>query len=231
MSAQSIAPTLAAATRTVTGKQVKQLRTQGLLPAVVYGHNQASLSLTVPEKEFGKLFREVGSTTLIDLAVDGGKATKVLVHAVHKDPRRGHAIHVDFYLVNLKEKLHTAIPLVFEGVADAVDVLGGNLITVKDEVQVECLPQDLVQEITVDISVLKTFDDVIRISDITVPAGITITDDLEETVLSISAPRSEEEIAALDEAPVGTAAAEVASETKSGPDTAPVAEGEKNAKK
>ena len=231
MSAQSIAPILAATTRTIIGKQVKQIRTQGLLPAVMYGHGLEGAVLSVSARDFTKLFYAVGNTTLVDLTIDGSKAVKVLIQTVHNEPRTRLPIHVDFYQVNLKEKLHTNIPLVFHGIADAVDALGGTLITVKDEVEVECLPQDLVQEITVDISSLKTFDDVIRISDIVVPAGITILDDADETVLSLSAPRSEEEMAALDEAVDGASVAAVESDTKSGTDAAPAAESDKKNEK
>jgi large subunit ribosomal protein L25 len=228
MTAQSTTPTLHADIRTLIGKQSRQLRTIGKLPAVVYGNKQESVSITLDYRIFSKLFREVGTTTLIDLALDEKKTQKVLVHDIQTDPTTRKLIHVDLLLVNMKEKLQTQIPLNFIGSSDAVDVLGGILVHVKTEVEIECLPQDLIQELNVDISSLKTFDDAIRISDITLPAGMIILDEQDEVIVSITEPRSEEEMAALDEVSTVDAAA-VPSETASGTDQ--VAEEAKDDKK
>jgi large subunit ribosomal protein L25 len=222
------APTLAAQSRTVIGKAVRQLRREGLLPAVMYGHNIESQSLSLDNRTFTKLFRQVGGSTLIDLAVDDAKPVKVLVHHVQEHPIKRIPEHVDFYIVNLKEKLQTSIPLEFIGVSDAEEVLGGTLNHVKDEVEVECLPQDLVAEIQVDVSSIKTFEDVLRISDIITPKGITILDDAEEVVVSVIEPRSEADMAELDEAPTTT---ETVVATAEGAAPAPVdAKSEENKK-
>ena len=220
MTAQSTAPILAATGRTLIGKQSRQLRTQGLVPAVVYGHGEDSVALTISEREFSRLYRTVSGSTLVDLQIDGKAGHKVLIQDVQFHAPTGNVMHVDFYQVNLKEKLRTNISLNYVGVSEAVEVLGGTLITVRDEVEVECLPQDLVQAIDIDITILKNFDDVIRVSDITIPAGIVILDDVDEMVASITAPRTEEELESLNEAVVD-AAATVESETTSGTDTTP----------
>lgn len=220
----SSSPILKATSRTVSGHQVKQLRRDGQLPAVIYGHKQETSSLSLDQREFTKLFRHAGSTTLIDLIIDDNKPRKVLIHTVQLLPTT-HAIqHVDFFVVNLKEKLQTQLSLSFVGTAEAVDTLGGTLITVKNEVEVECLPEDLIPELEVDISSLKTFADVIRISDLSVPTGMVILDDPEEVVVSIVQPRSDEDLAALEEEVVDTTA-EVESETSSGTETPPPTEG------
>jgi large subunit ribosomal protein L25 len=216
---QTTSYTVAAVSRAITGKQVKTLRSEGMLPAVVYGHNKKTTSISVPAKSFISTFRESGTSSLIDLSVDGATSHKVLVHDIQVHPTTRIPLHVDFYLVNMKEKLQTEIALEFIGVAPIVDAEGGTLITVKSELQVECLPQDLVPHFEVDISTLQSFDDVIRVKDVVVPTNITILDEPDDVVLSVTEPRSEEEIAALDEA-VSEDATKVESET--GNEPAPV---------
>jgi large subunit ribosomal protein L25 len=202
----------------VTGKQVRKLRLEGQIPAVVYGHNKESQALTIDQKEFVTTYREAGFSTLLDLSIGDQKPQKVLIHDIQSDGPTGRVLHVDFYIVNMKEKLQTEIELEFVGQAPAVEVDGGTLITVKSELNVECLPQDLVTSIEVDISKLVTFDDVIRVSDIPVPAGMEILDEPEEVVVSVAEPRSEEEMAALDEVDTTDVTA-IESETASGTDT------------
>ncbi|MEI6477700.1 MAG: 50S ribosomal protein L25 [bacterium] len=206
-------PTLSADLRTVIGKQVRQLRSKGQIPAVVYGHGQESLSISVPARELLAVWKSAGSSTLVDLKVDGKAAHKVLIHDLQLDPTTSRLVHADFYTVNMKEKLQTEIPLEFVGESAAVEVEGGSLSTVKAMVNVECLPQDLVHSIEVDISVLATFEDDIRVKDIKAPAGIEILDDEDEMVASVTAPRSEEELAALDEAVEATDVTAIAAET------------------
>jgi len=183
-----------AATRTVSGKQVKYLRLEGQVPAVLYGNDKQGQTLSVDAREFGKLYHQAGGTTLINLGVDEHKPVKVLIHDVQLDPARRTVQHVDFLEVNLKEKLQTEIPLHIIGQTDLVDVQEGTILAVRDNVEVECLPEDLIQEIEVDISALTSFDDAIRVGDLKVPAGITILTDAEEMIVSIIPPRSDAEM-------------------------------------
>lgn len=202
MTAQSVTPTLTAKRRTETGRQVKALRRSGLMPAVMYGHDKESVALSVDQKTFVKLYNEAGGSTLVALTVDEDKPVKVLIHDVEVSALRNEATHADFYIVNLKEKLRTEVPLEFVGTSDAVEIEGGSMITIKDAVEIECFPDDLVSEITVDLSKLKTFDDTITVADLIVPETIVILDEPDQTLVSVAEPRSEEEMAALDEAPV-----------------------------
>ena len=213
---------LAATSRTVVGKQVRALRREGLLPANVYGNGLGNLNVSMNARDFGKLFQKTGMTTLIDLVVDDGKSIPVLVSEIQKTSPRREIQHVDLFAVNLKEKLHAAVPITFVGTSDAVDVLGGLLQTPKDEVEVECLPESLVQELTVDISVLKTFEDQIKISDIVLPKGIVILDEPDEVIASVSAPSTDEDLD-LDSTPTEDVS-KVESETKSGTEAAAVEE-------
>lgn len=213
---------LAATSRNVIGKQVRALRREGLIPANVYGHKVENLTISLNGREFNKLFQHTGTTTLIDLKIDGKKATPVLVHEVQRTSPRREIQHVDLFAVNLKEKLRTAVPLTFIGISDAVETLGGILQTPKDEVEVECLPESLVQELMIDLSVLKTFDDQIKISDIILPSGVIILDDADEVIAIVNEQSSEEDLD-LDSDVVEDVAS-VESETKSGTENPPAEE-------
>jgi len=201
MTAQTTTPSLAASRRSEIGKQLKQLRSAGSIPAVMYGHKKETQPITINVREFRKLYAEVGGSTLVNLKVDDDKAVKVLIHEVQQTAIRNDVLHVDFYQVNLKEKLRTSVPLEFVGVSDAVESLDGTFIATKDEVEIECLPDNLIQRIEVDISVLKTFEDAIHVSDLIVPENILIIDEADEMVASVTEPISQEELDALEEKP------------------------------
>lgn len=185
---------LKASKREVTGKKVKQLRARAQLPAVVYGHGVDSDMITINAKEYGKVFAEAGTSALVDLSIDDAKPIKVLLHEPQIHYLSGVPIHADFYAVKMTEKIETAIPVTFTGVAPAVDELEGNFISNKDELNIKCFPGDLIPGVEVDISVLKTFDDQIRVKDIPVPETIEVMDDAEDVVALVSAPISEAEL-------------------------------------
>lgn len=186
--------------REVLGKKVAALRREGMLPAVLYGKGKQSESLQVGKKEFDRVFRETGSNTVVLLDLGTATPKNVLIHEVAVDPVNGEALHADFYEVRMDEKITTTVPLKFIGDSRAVLELGGSLLTNKNEVEVECLPGDLPHELEVDIAVLEDFDSLIHVSDIIVPKGVEIKDEAEDTVALIEPPRSEEEMAELDEA-------------------------------
>lgn len=182
-----------------TEQKAKHIRGEQKIPAVIYGKGLDTQSIAIDKLVFNKVFDEAGESALINLKIDDESKVKVLVHDIQVHPVTGDIIHVDFYKVNMKEKIRTAIPIVEVGEAPAVTELEGALITNKDEVEVECLPADLIPEIEVDISVLATFEDVVKVSDLKVPAGIEILDDQDEVIFLIQPPRSEEEMAELEE--------------------------------
>ncbi len=188
---------LHAAPRTVVGKAVKKLRLANTVPAVVYGHGVKSRSLAVEAIAFQKVYRQAGSSSLVDLVIGGSAPLKVLIHAVQQHPTKTIPIHVDFYQVKMTEKLTTDIELHFVGESVAVKESGGILIRSLDTVKVECLPSNLVPAIDVDLATLKTFNDKIHVRDIIAPPGVTILDGGDEVVASVTPPRSEEELASL----------------------------------
>jgi large subunit ribosomal protein L25 len=174
------------------------------LPGVLYGKGVANKNLQMKRVEFDKAFGQAGESNLIDLEVDK-ETVKVLVKETQRDVMKNFYTHVDFYQVNMKEKITTEIPLHFIGEAKAVKELGGALIKDMSSVEVECLPTDLVDHIDVDISVLNTFADSIHVSDLHLPKGMTLLHHTNEVVAAVKEPKVEEEPVAAE--PVAEAAA------------------------
>ncbi|HLC45104.1 MAG: hypothetical protein A2722_02355 [Candidatus Doudnabacteria bacterium RIFCSPHIGHO2_01_FULL_50_11] len=200
--------TLAATPRGETGKQVDKLRGQGLVPAVVYGHRVPTTLLTVDRKEFEALYHKSGGSTLIELAIAGEKPKTVLVHDVQHHYITDLPSHVDFYQVNMSEKIKAKVPLVFQGESKAVKDLGGVLIKSTSEIEVEALPADLPHAIEVDVSKLNTFEDVIIFGDLPIDhEKVKTFGKPEEIMAKVVPPRSEEELKALEEKPVEEVAA------------------------
>lgn len=189
---------LKAEKRTILGKKVQSLRNNGLIPVVLYGKDFTSQSLSVKKTDLKKVLENAGTSTIVDLEIEGGDNHKILLHEPQRDAVYSNILHVDFYKVNMKVKIHTEIPLEFVGISLAVEDLEGNLITNKDTLEVECLPDDLVNHIEVDISALKTFEDIIKVEDLKIPAGIEVQDDKEEIIAQVTPPRSEEELEAME---------------------------------
>jgi len=191
-----------ALTATTKEKPNKQLRQEGSVPAVIYGHNlKKNDVIAVNEKEFRKVFRQAGESSLIEISIDEGKEKRtVLVNDVQKDPVSGDPIHIDFFQPNLKEEVEVAIPIVFIGTAPAEKDLGGTLSKNIQEVEVRALPQNLPHDITVDISGLNTFEDHILIKDLKVAENVQILKEPDEIVASVLPPQNvEEELAATIE--------------------------------
>lgn len=168
------------------------VRTQGFIPAELYGHGIDNVHLKVPRGEFEKLFRKAGESTILELNVDGKGKRNVLVQDIQRHFLKNNILHVDFHEVSMTETLITEIALEFVGESEAVKAMGGTMVKVIDAVEVECLPTDLPHSLEVDISKLKTFDDVIFASDIALPKGVTLVTDPEETVVKVQPPRDVE---------------------------------------
>ncbi|MFA7254167.1 MAG: 50S ribosomal protein L25 [Patescibacteria group bacterium] len=173
-------------------------RATGKIPAIVYGKHFESASIALDKINFLKLFKEAGTSNLIEMSLDD-KKFKTLVHDMQYHPITREILHIDFVKVNMKEKVHAEIPLEFTGDSIAVIDMEGSLITPVDSIEVECLPGDLISEISVDISVLDNFEKNIKISDLNIPESVEVLNDPEEIVAFVQEPRSEEEMEALNE--------------------------------
>src|SRR5665213_1320261 len=150
---------LAATTREERGSNNKPLRREGLVPAVLYGHNVLPRAIAAPAGLLHRVWMRAGRTQLVDLSVDGGRAQKVLVREMQIDPRTNRPIHADFFAVNLKEKLTAEVPVVLVGESPAVvDSKVGTLQQLVTALRVECLPADLPSQFSVDVTGLVEID-------------------------------------------------------------------------
>jgi len=190
---------LEAKTRQEFGKKNKKLRRNKLVPAVVYGHDIKSQSLVLDYHSFHRIYQKAGESSLIDLVIDKKSPVRVLIQQVQIDRLNQNYIHVDFHQVKMTEKITTEILLNFIGEAPAVKELNGVLVKNFDRLKIECLPKDLVHEIKVDISPLKTFEEAIHVRDIKIPDGIRVLEKEDEVVVTVIPPRTEEELKALEE--------------------------------
>lgn len=178
--------------REVFGKKLKPYREQGKLPVVCYGAGEENRPFWVSEKEFGKVWKAAGESTIIELDTPEGKKN-VLIQDVAMDAVKGEPIHADFLAVRMDKPIVATVPLVFSGEAPVVKALGGVLVKVLREIEVEALPKNLPHEITVDISSLATFDDQISVGDLALPDGVSAELDATEVVVLAEPPRVEEE--------------------------------------
>lgn len=185
--------------RKLKGKAVNRLRKEGLIPAIVYGHDITPISVSVEYNPFIKVYRKAGESSLVDLVIEGHDSIKALIQDIAIDPMTDRLIHADFRQVSMKEKLKAKIPIVYSGESRAMKELGGILVKSLAEIEVECLPQYLVHEIVVDLSPIKEFGEAIRVGSIPVPEGMVFLAGPNEVIATVTPPRSEEELKALEE--------------------------------
>lgn len=180
------------------------VRSTGSIPGVFYGPKVASTPISVNSGEFMKVWKQAGESSVITLSgVD--EDHDALIHDISKDPVSDVVTHVDFYVIEKGKKVEVAIPLEFIGESAAVKTLGGSLIKVIHELEIEALPKDLPHSIEVDISSLVDFEAQIKVADIKLPAGVTARIDADEVVALVSAPKEEveEESGPIDMASIG----------------------------
>ena len=193
-------PILKAEKREITGKKVSNLRKQGKIPAVVYGAGEKSALLQVIGKDFEKVFREAGESTLVELEI-GPDRKSVLIHEIDFDPIKDTPRHVDFLQVRMDKPIRAKVPLIFEGESGAVKNLGGILVKVVHELEIEALPKDLPHEIKVDIAVLGNLGEKLVAGGLKLPAGVKLVGGKEDVLVLVEAPKSEEELKAEEAAP------------------------------
>lgn len=183
---------LSANIRKTLGKKVKSLRKKDILPGVLYGPKIKPLVLEIDLKEFEKIYKEAGESSLISLQVNNRKVS-VLIHEIQRDPLSLKPIHIDFYKPSLEEEITAAVSIIFEGVSPVVKELGGTLVREISELEVKALPQNLPHEIKVNVGNLKTFEDEILIKDLKIPAGVKVQRGPDEIVAVITPPEKVEE--------------------------------------
>jgi large subunit ribosomal protein L25 len=194
----------------------KEKLAKDIIPAVVYGPETESISIQLNKSEFDKVLSQAGESNLIDLDVEG-KSYKVLVKDVQRDALKSWATHVDFYVVNMKKKVHAEVPLHFIGESRLAKEQGGMLEKNIHEVMVSCLPSDLVDHIDVDVSVLESYDDVIKMTDIKLPKNVELVSHTDDVVALMIEPKVEVEAPAPVAAPVAAAPAKGAAAPAAAP--------------
>jgi large subunit ribosomal protein L25 len=188
---------LKATLRDLKTTKPSKLRKEGILPAVLYGHKLATQALSVNGREFDKILKKAGESTIVEVVTDDGKVHPVLIHDIQTHYLTSVPTHVDFYEVSMTEKLKAKVVLEFIGEAPSVKTLGAILVKVLNEVEVECLPSDLPHNIPVSLDVLKTLQDTIHVKDLAVPAKVKILTSGDEMVAKVQPPRDvEAELAA-----------------------------------
>jgi large subunit ribosomal protein L25 len=201
--------TLKAMKRSKTDKLVT-MRSNGMIPAVVYGALVENTPISISSALFDKVLKVAGESSSIVLDIEGaeGKSAPVdvLIHEVQLHPVKGYPIHVDFLAIDVNKPIQVNIPLEFVGVAPAEKDNLGILVKVLHEVHVEALPKNLPHAIEIDISSLVALGDQIHARDITLPSGVTLITEAEEVVATIAAIKEEKE---EDSAPVDLSAIEV----------------------
>ncbi len=167
-------------------------RKAGKIPAVFYGRKEKSMPIWITEKEFLKVWKKAGETSVIELK-GAGQDHQALIHEIDADPITDKIRHADFYVIEKDKKLEISVPLIFTGVSPAVKDLGGILVKVLHELKIEALPKDLPQSITVDVSLLAAFDSKIAAGDLKLPQGVELKERVDATVANIAQPREEKE--------------------------------------
>jgi len=185
---------LSVKTRDVLGKKVKALRREGLIPAELYGHGFANVHLSLPAKEFNKVLRDAGSTSVVTLLL-GKEAKPAMIHEVARDAVTNEVIHVDLHQVRMDELVKAHVPLEFIGEAPAIKTAAAVINKAMSEIEVEAFPQDLPRSIVVDLSVLDELDKTIYVKDLKRPKGVTFLMDA-DAAIATATPPAQEEVAA-----------------------------------
>lgn len=209
---------LTAERRTVTGRSaVRKLKAMGVVPAIIYGAKDKAEPLQVSRRDINAMLSHAaGENILVELEI-AGKSRLALVQEVQHAPLGGAILHVDFHAVSMDEMIQADVPLEPTGIANGVKNMGGLLEQNLRSLAIECLPRDLPDLITVDVSALD-IGDAIHVREIQLPSGVTTRVQPDLTAFSVLAPTVEEEPAvAAVEAPTGP---EVIREKKEEPEAA-----------
>ncbi|MCB9079244.1 MAG: 50S ribosomal protein L25 [Anaerolineaceae bacterium] len=184
---------LKAEPRQVKGRAVKHLRQQGLVPVILYGKDVESTPLQVEERDLEKVLEVAGTHQLISLQVNNQRPQLTLARDIQRDVIRRNFIHVDFYAVKMDQKVVAQVPIHLIGESPAVEEQGGVLTQGLDEIEIECLPADLISSIEVSIETLKELNDSIIVADLVVPDNVAILSEPESMVAKVEPPRLIEE--------------------------------------
>ena len=200
---------------------VAALRKAGKIPAVFYGKKEPSTPISIASVDFMKAYKAAGESTVVILKGEGIEVES-LIHDMDLHPVTNKPLHADFYVFEKGKKIKVGVALEFVGTAPAIKDLGGTLVKVLYDLEIEAFPKDLPHKVEVDISPLVDFKSVIAAKDIKLPPGVSLAVNPDDIVASISEPKEEiEEVAA----PVDLDAIEVEKKCKDAKEGEPGAEG------
>ena len=190
-----------ASKRDVIGKKVGQLRREGKMPGVVYGHHIEPIAIVMDAREVTRAMLGLTPSSIVTIDIDGEEHA-ALIRERQRDYIRNRFIHIDFQAVSRTEKIRARIETILEGTAPAVKNYNGIVLHEKEYIEVEALPEHLPERFVIDISNLEKIGDMIRISDMAISDDVTVFDDLNDVIVSISGVKeeaAEEETADADE--------------------------------
>ncbi len=181
--------------RQVTGKKVRALRGQGITPVHLYGKGIASMALQTNTKTLQRVLSHVGKNVPVNIVVEGAVGQNIsFVREVQLHPVTEDLLHVDFYRVDITERITAEVPVLLVGEAPAARVERGMLIQAMHNLTVECLPMDMPGSIQIDISILDNFEKAIRVANISLPSEVTILNAPDDMIVRVNPPRVEEEV-------------------------------------
>jgi large subunit ribosomal protein L25 len=195
--------------RTVTGKKVKVLRREGIIPANIYGRGLESVSVQIPWAQARIMLNAHGRNTLIEVKLDAeSDARPVVVREIGRDPVTGAVEHIDFFQVDLSRTIQANIPIHLVDEAPAVHTYGGVLVQALESILVEALPNEMPESIEVSVGVFTELEQSLSVSDIMVPAGVTFLTAGDVGIAQVARPRVEVDEEVVLEGEEGEAAAD-----------------------
>jgi large subunit ribosomal protein L25 len=200
--------------RNIFGAKVKTLRQQGLIPAELYGHGIKNLHLSLPAKEFKKVLKEAGESTVVNLLTEDNKTLPAMIHEFKTDSLSGEILNVDFYQIKLDEKIRVHIPIEFIGEAAAIKNFGGILVKTIKTIEVEALPNDLPHKFEADLSKLDEIGKSISAKDLKTGDKVKIFISPETVIATVVEAKKEAE-----EVPPPTAPTAETTPTEAAPET------------
>ena len=180
--------------RTVTGKKVRQLRRQGVIPVHLYGAHIEPANLQIEGRELNRLLPQVGTNIPVSIEIEELESENIcFVREVQRHPVTDEVIHVDFLRVDITRTVSAEVPLTLTGISPAVSQMAGTLLQNIQSLSIESLPMNMPAEVSVDISVLVDFDTTLLVGDVEVPGNVTVLNDPEDTIVRVAPPRLEVE--------------------------------------
>jgi large subunit ribosomal protein L25 len=178
---------LTAQPRTIKGKEVKKLRREGIIPAVLYGPGVKGVqAISLPAREIERAYTQLGKSALLSLKIEGGRTQPVFIHQVQHDHTHRYLTHIDFFAPNMRIALTVTVQVVLTGEAPAIRLEDGVLVQSATELQVAALPDNIPAVLAVDVSGLTEIHSQIMAGDVELPEGVTLISAPDEVVVTVS---------------------------------------------